>query len=159
MFPTDAKLVNRARERLVRLAKKLGVTCLAFIKPKPKFRNLSLCESEAWKNKGCSNLTSAGTKSRQANSGARTGTFTDQNRTHRRMRFSVHISIRLIISSLATRSSAWPTSARERFRSIGYYSLTGIDFWVKEVERHANGALECCRRSHVEAISEPHRNP
>ena len=26
MFPTDAKLVNRARERLVRLAKKLGVT-------------------------------------------------------------------------------------------------------------------------------------
>jgi hypothetical protein len=45
MFPTDAKLVNRARERLVRLAKKLGVTCLAFIKPKPKFRNLSFCES------------------------------------------------------------------------------------------------------------------
>ena len=25
MFPTDAKLLNRARERLVRLAKKLGV--------------------------------------------------------------------------------------------------------------------------------------
>jgi hypothetical protein len=47
MFPTDAKLVNRVRERLVRLAKKLGVTCLAFIKPKPKFRNLSLCESGA----------------------------------------------------------------------------------------------------------------
>ena len=47
MFPTDAKLVNRARERLVRLAKKLGVTCLAFIKPKPKFRNLSFCESDS----------------------------------------------------------------------------------------------------------------
>ena len=26
MFPTDAKLLNRARERLVRLAKKLGVS-------------------------------------------------------------------------------------------------------------------------------------
>ena len=26
MFPTDAKLINRARERLVRLAKKLGVS-------------------------------------------------------------------------------------------------------------------------------------
>jgi hypothetical protein len=30
MFPTDAKLLNRARERLVRLAKKLGVSLRQF---------------------------------------------------------------------------------------------------------------------------------
>jgi transposase, IS5 family len=43
MFPTDAKLINRARERLVRLAKKLGVSLRQSYRRVGKLALIKLC--------------------------------------------------------------------------------------------------------------------